>query len=210
MPKIRLIDEKNAARHTSYFLPDEGSTIITEKIANSQYLKLCIASANENSTRIISLQSYHVICNFSKYTLNFYAFCMHRTEKFTFNEIVKLLTERVTPIRIVPNQPNSDNMYAIRIFSKFSNRRIVINCCCFFKSKHRFKGCGCPIFCFISQKTYKSINTTKDLNYYILVRCEGDSKNFSAPILINKPIIRTAFGMTTPQDTNVITHYTSN
>lgn len=80
----------------------------------------------------------------------------------------------------------------------------------FFKWKHRFKGCGCPIFCYISQKTYKSINTTKDLNYYILVRCEGDSNNFSAPILINKPIIRTAFGMTTPQDTNVITHYTSN
>lgn len=79
----------------------------------------------------------------------------------------------------------------------------------FSKWKHRFKGCGCPIFCYISQKTYKSINTTKDLNYYILVRCEGDSNNFSAPILINKPIIRTAFGMTTPQDTNVITHYTS-
>lgn len=71
--------------------------------------------------------------------------------------------------------------------------------------KHRFKGCGCPMFCYISQKTYKSINTTKDLNYYILIRCEADSDNFSAPILINKPIIRTAFGLTL-QDTNVSTY----
>lgn len=112
LPKIRLIDEKNAARHTSYYLSDEGSTIITEKIANNQYVKLCITSANENSTRIISLQSYHVMCNFSKYQLSFYAFCMHRTEKFTFNDIVKLLAERATPFPIVTNHPNVDNMYA--------------------------------------------------------------------------------------------------
>lgn len=73
---------------------------------------------------------------------------------------------------------------------------------------HRFKGCGCPIFCDISQKTYKSINTAKDLNYYILIRCDRDSNNFSAPILINKPIIRMAFGITL-QDTNVNIHHTS-
>lgn len=56
----------------------------------------------------------------------------------------------------------------------------------------RFKGCGCTLFCDISQKTYKSLNL-KDLNYYITI-C-SDENNLSAPILINKPIIRTAFGV---------------
>lgn len=89
---------------------------------------------------------------------------------------------------------------SLEFFPSFSDHKIET---IFFIWKHRFKGCGCPIFSYISQKTYKSINTTKDLNYYILVRCEGDSNNFAAPISINKPIIRTAFGLTTPQDANV-------
>lgn len=60
----------------------------------------------------------------------------------------------------------------------------------------RFKGCGCTIFCDISQKTYKSLNNMKDLNYYIVVGCSDDNiRNFSAPMLINKPINRTAFGI---------------
>lgn len=56
----------------------------------------------------------------------------------------------------------------------------------------RFKGCGCTIFCDFSQRAYKSLNI-KDLNYYIIISSDGS--NFSAPILINKPIIRTAFGI---------------
>lgn len=111
LPKIRLVDEKNAARHTSYYLPDEGSIIIIEKIiANNHYVKLCLTSANENSTRIISIQPYYVICNFSKYQLSYYAFCIHRSEKFTHNDIVKLLTERASPIPIMTNHPTADNM----------------------------------------------------------------------------------------------------
>lgn len=68
---------------------------------------------------------------------------------------------------------------------------------------NRFKGCGCTIFCDISQKTYKSLNTMKDLNYYIIIGCDDDFRNFSAPISINKPIARTAFGIQN-NDTNVI------
>lgn len=74
---------------------------------------------------------------------------------------------------------------------------------------HRFKGTGCPTFCDISQKTYKSINTVKDLNYYILIKSEGDLSNHSAPILINKPIIRTAFGIAL-DGTNVNMYYIQN
>lgn len=70
---------------------------------------------------------------------------------------------------------------------------------------NRFKGCGCTIFCDISQKTYKSINNMRDFNYYIAVASEsGDNlSHFSAPILINKPITRTAFGISL-NETNVI------
>lgn len=60
---------------------------------------------------------------------------------------------------------------------------------------YRFKGCGCTIFCDISQKTYKSINNMKDLNFYIVIGLDDNLSNFSAPILINKPIPRTAFGI---------------
>lgn len=108
LPKIRLIDEKNAARHTSYYLPEEGSAIITEKIVNNQYVKICLTSVNENSSRIISFQPYYVICNFSKYHLSYYAFCVHRTEKFTHSDIVKILTERTTPNPIISNHETVD------------------------------------------------------------------------------------------------------
>lgn len=58
-----------------------------------------------------------------------------------------------------------------------------------------FKGCGCTLFCDISQKTHKSMNNLKDLNYYIVIGSDDNFCNYSAPILINKPIIRSAFGI---------------
>lgn len=111
LPKIRLVDEKNAARHTSYYLPDDGATIITEKIATNQYAKLYLTSTNESSTRLIAFQPFYLVCNFSNYQLSFYAFCIHRTEKFTHSGIVKILTEQATPIAIENNHSPADNMY---------------------------------------------------------------------------------------------------
>lgn len=108
----------------SYYLPDEGFVIITEKIiANNQYVKLCLTSVNENSTRIISFQSYYVMCNLSKYQLSFYAFCIHRSEKFTHNDIVKLLTERASSISMVTNHRTVDNIVDWKIDSNFFSSR---------------------------------------------------------------------------------------
>lgn len=108
LPKIRLMDEKNVARNTSYFLPEEGSTIIAEKIAN-RFVKLCLSSVNENSARIISLQPHFVLCNFSKYQFNFHAFCIHRNEKLTYSDVTKLLIEKSKLISMVNNASTVDN-----------------------------------------------------------------------------------------------------
>lgn len=43
----------------------------------------------------------------------------------------------------------------------------------------------------------------KDLNYYIIVGSDDDIRNWSSPILINKPINRTAFGIQS-NESNVI------
>lgn len=45
----------------------------------------------------------------------------------------------------------------------------------------------------------------KDLNYFIVIGSDDDFGNFSSPILINKPITRSAFGIQ-HQDTNVNRH----
>lgn len=65
------------------------------------------------------------------------------------------------------------------------------NVCCW--KNFRFKGCDCSVFCDISQKTVKNINYLKDLNYYLAI--EQDDNTISMPILLNKPIIRAAFGI---------------
>lgn len=64
------------------------------------------------------------------------------------------------------------------------------------------KGCGCTTFCDISQKSYKSLNNVRDLNYYVVIGSDDILEHFSAPILITKPITRTAFGIR-HNDTNV-------
>lgn len=110
MPKIRLTDEKNAARNTSYYLANDGSTIIAEKIANNQFVKFSLSSINENSTTVLSIYPNYVLCNFSKYQLNYYAFCIHRNEKLTYDDVARLLAEKSTPMPILSNHPTVDNM----------------------------------------------------------------------------------------------------
>lgn len=109
LPKIRLIDEKNVISNASYYLTAERSLIMTEKIANNQFVKFCLNSVNENNIRIITIQQQYVLCNFSKHHLNFHAFCIHRNEKIPFNDVVRLLTERSQSASIVDNTSTVDN-----------------------------------------------------------------------------------------------------
>ncbi|XP_031633200.1 vacuolar protein sorting-associated protein 13B isoform X2 [Contarinia nasturtii] len=168
MPKIRLTEEKNVSRHTSYYLPDNGSTIVAEKIGTNHFAKFCLTAINENNSKILSIQSHFVLCNFSKYHLKFHAFCIHRNEKLSYDDIIRSLLEKSTPLSMLNNNQTTDNI---------------------------FKGCGCTVFCDISQKTYKSLNNMKDLNYYIVIGSDDNFSNCAPPILINKPITRTAFGL---------------
>lgn len=110
VPQIRMNDDKNISRQAPSFTLNDGDAIVTEKIVNSQIFKFCLNSINENNTQIISIQPHFVLCNFSKYQLKYHAFCIHRSEKLTHNNVIKFLTERSTPISIINNQPNVDNM----------------------------------------------------------------------------------------------------
>lgn len=109
MPKIRLTEEKNLSRHTSYFLPDNGSTIVAEKLANNHFVKFCLSSVNENNTKVLTIQSHFVLCNFSKYQLKFHAFCIHRNEKISYDDVIKLLTEKSKSMAILDNDQTVDN-----------------------------------------------------------------------------------------------------
>lgn len=117
LPKIRLIDERNLARHTSYLLPDDGSTIVAEKMANNSFIKFNLNSINENNTRVISIQPHFVLCNFSKYQLKFHAFCVHRNEKLTYDDVIKALAEKSKPMPIQDNHQTIDNTYVQLLFN---------------------------------------------------------------------------------------------
>lgn len=109
IPKIRLTEEKHSDRHTSYLLPDEGTTIIAEKIVNNHFTKFCLNSVKENNTKIISIKPHFVLCNFSKYQLKFHAFCVHRNEKLVYDDVMKLLSMKSKPMTILDNQQTADN-----------------------------------------------------------------------------------------------------
>lgn len=77
---------------------------------DNQLLKICLTSCNENSTRIISLSSYYVVDNLSKFNLKFYAFCIHRNEKTKYDDVIKQLRENCVMKSIPNNHQNADNM----------------------------------------------------------------------------------------------------
>lgn len=103
MPKIRLIDERNLTRNTSYFLPEDGSIIVAERVANNLFTKFNVNSINENNTRVISVQPHFVLCNFSKYELKFHAFCIHRNEKLPYDDVIKTIAQKSNPMPILNN-----------------------------------------------------------------------------------------------------------
>lgn len=109
MPKIRLTEEKNLSRHTTYYLAENGSTIITEKTGTNYFTKFCLTTVNENNTKIISIQSHFVLCNFSKYQLKFHAFCIHRNEKLSYDDILRSLIEKSKPFFMLNNNQTADN-----------------------------------------------------------------------------------------------------
>lgn len=162
---IAITDEKQSYRQNMLFLPVDGSVILTNLVINNQLIKICLTSTNENSTRIITIAPYYVICNLSKYELKFHAFCIHRSEKSKYDEVERLVRDKAQ-FKSIP-----DNQSASAIF----------------------KGCECSVFFNVSQNTFKSVNASKDFNFYLII---GNSEGYlAAPILLNKPIIRTSFGL---------------
>lgn len=73
-------------------------------------MKICVMSTNENSMRIISIQPFYVICNFSKHSLKFHAFCIHRNETIKYDDVVKIVLEKSIQTSIPNNSQSQDNM----------------------------------------------------------------------------------------------------
>lgn len=107
-----MSNDKNSGRQqkSSIYLPEEGSIQMAEKCSNNRILKICLTSSNENSMRIISIQPFYVICNFSKHPLKFRAFCLHRNETMKYDDVVKIINEESTSKLIPDNNQNADNM----------------------------------------------------------------------------------------------------
>lgn len=162
---IAITDEKQSYRQNMLFLPADGSVILTNLVINNQLIKICLTSTNENSARIITISPYYVICNLSKYQLKFHAFCVHRNEKSKYDEMERLIRDKAQ-FKCIPDNQNANTI---------------------------FKGCDCSMFHNVSQNTFKSINVSRDFNFYLII--ENSDRFLAAPILLNKPIIRTSFGL---------------
>lgn len=167
MQPIALTDERQSQRQNILFLPEEGSVIVAQLVDN-QLIKWCLTSTKENSTRIITIASYYVVCNLSKYDLSFHAVCINRSDKVSHADVERWVRERSRA------KPIPDNRNATSVF----------------------KGCDCSMFMDVTQKSFKSTNATKDFNFYLIV--SHANGYLAAPILLNKPIIRTSLGLCLP------------
>lgn len=164
---ISLIDEKLSQRQNILFLPEDGAVLLAQ-LVNNQLIKMWLTSAKENSTRIITIASYYVVSNLSKYDLSFHAVCINRNDKVNHADLERLVRER-SLAKAIPDNRNATSV---------------------------FKGCDCSIFLDVTQKTFKSTNATKDFNFYLII--SHSNGYMAAPILLNKSIIRTSLGLCLP------------
>lgn len=115
---IFISNDKNSGRQqrSSIYLPEEGSIQMVEKCSNNRILKICLTSSNENSMRIISIQPFYVICNFSKHPLKFRAFGLHRNETMKYDDVAKIINDESTSKLIPDNSQAADNMQVIHTY----------------------------------------------------------------------------------------------
>lgn len=162
---IAINDEKLAHRQNMLHLPDDGTVILTNLVINNQLIKLCVTSTSENSTRIITIAPFYVICNLTKYPMKFHAFGVNRNERCKYDDMARLLRAK-SQMKSIPDNDMASST---------------------------FKGCDCSIFVDLTQKPFKAVNVARDFNFYLIVG--HDDGYLATPINLNKPIIRTSFGL---------------
>lgn len=162
---IYLNDCKPVHRSQLYYkLPQEGSVLI-EVLANNGLSKFHLTSRFENSTRIIILSPYFVVCNLSKQAVKIHPFCVSRGERLRFDV-------------------HQDIRWNLQSIDLPMNKKC---------SATISKGIGITAFQNLSQKSIVEETTERNMNYYLVVSI--DECDFSIPILINRSIPRTGFSI---------------
>lgn len=162
---IYINDCKPVHRSQLYYkLPQEGAILI-ELLSNSGISKFQLTSRFENSTRVITLAPYFVVCNLSQHALKVHPFCLSRFEKLSF-QMQPDIRWNLDTINLPINKKSTNKLY---------------------------KGTGITSFQSLSHKPLAEGVTERNLNYFVVISIDGD--DFSIPILINKAITRTAFGI---------------
>lgn len=82
---------------------------VVEMTANNKRLKIIVSSAIENSVRVIYIDSFFVLCNYSSHSLNFWSFCLPNNEKFEFRSIRSACYEQQTYKTIPSNTKDASN-----------------------------------------------------------------------------------------------------
>lgn len=100
----RLSIKQFAALH----LPENGSIVFEMNANDTKMVKLCVSSSVENSTRIVTVAPFFVICNYSAHSLSFSAICMHRNDKRDFKSIARILQSNQLASNTIPDNRNKD------------------------------------------------------------------------------------------------------
>lgn len=90
-------------QYSALHLPENGSVVFEIIVTEDKVVKLCVSSAVENSTRIVTVAPFFVVCNYSVHSLSFSAFCMHRNDKRDFKTIARILQSNQLPSNNIPN-----------------------------------------------------------------------------------------------------------
>lgn len=90
-------------QYSALHLPENGSVVFEMIVADAKVVKLRVTSSVENSTRIVIVAPFFVICNYSAHSLNFSAFCMLRNDKRDFKSIANLLQSNQLPKNSIPD-----------------------------------------------------------------------------------------------------------
>lgn len=90
-------------QYSALHLPENGSVVFELNVADVKVLKLRVSSSVENSTKIVTVTPFFVLCNYSEHPLNFSAFCMHRNDKRDFKSIAQILQSNRLTNHSIPN-----------------------------------------------------------------------------------------------------------
>lgn len=162
---IYINDCKPVHRSQLYYKLPQEGSILIELLTNSGLSKFQLTSKFENNTRVITVAPYFVVCNLSRHSLKIHPFCVSRNEKLTFH-------------------PQPDIRWSLQTLDLPMNPKSTTRLC---------KGIGITSFQSLSHIPLIEAVTERSLNYFVVISI--DEEDFSVPILINKPITRTAFGL---------------